>query len=95
MLASQAPRGIHNQVLGNTANQFIGRLTATAQINTAQQMAEARNASLDNLSGLAAGTFYAAGEGTTFTKIQAPVCLSHHAGPLREDEVLERAHPNA
>lgn len=95
VLASQAPRGIHNQVLGNTANQFIGRLTATAQINTAQQMAEARNGSLDNLSGLAAGTFYAAGEGTTFTKIQTPVCLSHHAGPLRENEVIERAHPNA
>jgi hypothetical protein len=47
---------------------------------------------LDNLSGLSAGTFYAAGEGTTFTRIQAPMCLSHHTRPLREDEVVDRAH---
>jgi DNA helicase HerA-like ATPase len=92
VLASQAPKGIHNQALGNTANQFIGRLTSSAQIAAAQHMAESRNASLDNLSGLSAGTFYAAGEGTTFTRIQAPMCLSHHTRPLREDEVVDRAH---
>jgi hypothetical protein len=92
VLASQAPKGIHNQALGNTANQFIGRLTSSAQVAAAQNMAESRNASLDNLSGLGAGMFYAAAEGTTFTKVHAPMCLSHHAGPLREDEVVERAH---
>jgi DNA helicase HerA-like ATPase len=91
VLASQAPKGIHNQALGNTTNQFIGRLTSPTQIAAAQNMAESRNPSLDNLSGLDAGKFYAAGEGTAFTRIQAPWCLSHHAGPLREDEVVERA----
>jgi hypothetical protein len=45
----------------------------------------------DNLGGLPLGTFYAAGEGTTFSKIHMPICLSHHAGPLQEDEVIERA----
>ncbi|MEU4220880.1 helicase HerA domain-containing protein [Actinoplanes sp. NPDC026623] len=92
VLASQAPKGIHNQALGNATNQFIGRLTSPAQIAAAQHMAESRNASLDNLSGMSAGMFYAAGEGTHFTRIQAPMCLSHHAQPLQENEVVERAH---
>jgi hypothetical protein len=94
VLASQAPKGINHQALGNTANQFIGRLTAVAQITAAQTMAQSRNAILDNLGGLSLGTFYAAGEGTTFSKIQVPICLSHHAGPLQEDEVVERARRN-
>jgi hypothetical protein len=32
------------------------------------------------------------GEGTTFSKIHVPICLSHHTGPLQEDEVIEHAH---
>jgi hypothetical protein len=95
ILASQAPKGVHNQAFSNTANQFIGRLTSPTQIAAAQHMAEARNSTLDNLSGLSAGTFYAAGEGTGFSRIQSPWCLSHHIGPLREDEVVERAHRNS
>ncbi|MCO8277068.1 ATP-binding protein [Actinoplanes sp. TRM 88003] len=92
VLASQAPKGIHNQVFGNTANQFFGRLTAPAQIAAAQHTAELRNTSLEDLSSLSVGMFYGAGEGTSFTKIQAPLCLSHDGGPLREDEVVARAH---
>jgi hypothetical protein len=95
VLASQAPRGINHQALGNTANQFIGRLTAPAQINAAETMAQSRNTVLENLGGLPLGTFYAAGEGTTFSKIQVPICLSHHTGPLQEDEVVERARRSA
>ncbi|GAA1311702.1 hypothetical protein Psi02_72450 [Planotetraspora silvatica] len=95
VLASQAPKGINHQAVGNTANQFIGRLTVTVQINAAQTMAQSRNAFLDNLGGLPLGTFYAAGEGTAFSKIQVPICLSHHAGPLQEDEVVARARRGA
>lgn len=91
LLASQAPKGIHHQTVGNTANQFIGRLTAKAQLDAAKAMAQARNSNIDDLASLISGTFYAAGEGTTFSKIEVPICLSHHAGPLRENEVIERA----
>jgi hypothetical protein len=91
ILASQAPKGINHQALGNTANQFIGRLTAPAQINAAETMAQSRNTILENPGGLPLGTFYAAGEGTTFSKIQVPICLSYHTGPLLEDEIVERA----
>lgn len=95
VLASQAPKGIHHEALGNTANQFIGRLTAPAQIDAAQAMAYARNSNLDNLGGLSLGTFFAAGEGTGFSKTQVPICLSQHAGPLAESEIVERAHRSA
>jgi DNA helicase HerA-like ATPase len=91
VLASQAPKGIHHQAVGNTVNQFIGRLTVPVQINAAAAMAQSRNAVLDNLGGLSRGTFYAAGEGTGFRKVEVPICLSHHTGPLQEDEVIERA----
>jgi hypothetical protein len=94
ILASQMPKGINNEAVGNTANQFVGRLTVPVQIAAAEEMARARNAVLDNLGGLAAGTFYAAGEGTSFNKIEVPMCLSHHAGPLQENEVVERARVN-
>jgi uncharacterized protein DUF87 len=91
VLASQAPKGINHQALGNTANQFIGRLTAPAQINVAEEMARSRNTGLENLGGLPRGTFYGAAEGTSFSRIQVPICLSHHDVPLREEEVIERA----
>jgi hypothetical protein len=91
ILASQMPRGIHHEAVNNTANQFIGRLTGPAQIAAAETMAASRNAVLDNIGGLELGTFYAAGEGTTFSKIRVPICLTHHAGPLQEDEIVERA----
>jgi hypothetical protein len=92
VLASQAPKGIHHQTVGNTANQFLGRVTAPVQINAVKEMAQSRNSNVDDFASLTRGTFYAAGEGTGFSKIEVPLCLSHHAGPLREEEVVERAH---
>lgn len=91
VLASQAPKGIHHQTVGNTANQFLGRLTVQAQIDAAKAMADSRTSVVDDLGSLTRGTFYAAGEGTGFSKIEVPICLSHHTGPLHEDEVVERA----
>ncbi|MCI2422637.1 hypothetical protein MOQ72_34950 [Saccharopolyspora sp. K220] len=64
---------------------------ANAQIDAAQGMAQSRNSVLDNLGGLSRGVFHAAAEGTRFIKIQVPICLSHHTGPLQEAEVVERA----
>ncbi|MGP3775661.1 helicase HerA-like domain-containing protein [Streptomyces sp. SDT5-1] len=91
VLASQAPRGIHSQALGNTANQFFGRLTVNAHIEAVTSMAQARNAVLDNPAGLGRGMFNAASEGTGFSRIEVPICLSHHDEPLTEDEIVERA----
>ncbi|MDQ7903519.1 AAA family ATPase [Phytohabitans sp. ZYX-F-186] len=91
LLATQMPKGLHNSVLGNTANQFIGRLTAPAQLAAAEQMAQARGSTLDNVAKLDPGVFYAATEGSPFSRIGTPLCLSQHRDALTEEEVLERA----
>ncbi|WP_326835839.1 AAA family ATPase [Amycolatopsis rhabdoformis] len=91
VLASQAPKGIHNQALGNTANQFIGRVTAAVQVEAVKAMATARNSAIGEPGSLSRGSFYAAGEGTPYVRIDVPLCLSHHVGPLTEDEVVEHA----
>jgi DNA helicase HerA-like ATPase len=91
LLATQMPKGLHNSVPGNTVNQFIGRLTAPAQLGAAEQMAQARGSTLDNVGKLGSGVFYAATEGSSFSRIETPLCLSHHRDALSEEEVLERA----
>ncbi len=91
ILASQVPKGVHNEVVNNTANQLVGRLTAPVQIAAAEKMAAARNSTLDNVGGLERGTFFASGEGTPYRKIRVPACLTYHSGPLEKDEIVERA----
>ncbi|WP_440898858.1 helicase HerA domain-containing protein [Actinosynnema sp.] len=94
VFATQAPKGLHNSVTGNTATQFFGRLTAPAQFQAALDLAAARGGRVDDVSRLNAGRFYGATEGTGFTKLSLPMCLSHHPqGALTEVEVLARARP--
>lgn len=40
---------------------------------------------------LTAGQFYLGIEGRKFQKIRTPMCLSHHASPLTEDEIVAKA----
>jgi DNA helicase HerA-like ATPase len=91
VLGAQAPKGIHHEAIGNTANQFLGALRVPAQIDAAKEMAQARNSVVDDIGALGTGTFYAAGAGSGFRKIQAPTCLTHHAGPLTVEEIVERS----
>jgi hypothetical protein len=92
VFATQAPRGLHNQIPGNAATQFFGLLGAPVQIAAAVQMAQARGGSLPEIGLLTAGTFYTATEGRPFEKVVTPMCLTHHpAAPLTPDEVIARA----
>jgi hypothetical protein len=91
LLATQMPKGLHNSVPGNTTTQLIGKLTAPVQKAAADQMAAARGSTLDNISRLEPGVFFGATEGTSFSKIEVPLCLSHHRDALSEEEVLQRA----
>jgi DNA helicase HerA-like ATPase len=91
LLATQMPKGLHNSVPGNTTSQFIGKLTAPVQKAAADQMAAARGSTFDNISRLEPGVFFGATEGTSFSKIEVPWCLSHHRDALSEEEVLQRA----
>ncbi|GAB3653074.1 helicase HerA domain-containing protein [Glycomyces tarimensis] len=78
VFATQAPKGIDNQIVGNTATQFYGRLTAAAQINAAKELARQRGGALLDIARLKTAEFYLAAEGERFRKIRTANCLSHH-----------------
>ncbi|MFI7674289.1 helicase HerA domain-containing protein [Actinophytocola sp. NPDC049390] len=95
LFATQAPKGLHNQITGNATTQFFGRLNSPAQIAAANEMARAKGSTLDDISGLRRGQFYVTGDTFAFRRIESPLCLSHHpASPLRLEEVLDRARNN-
>ncbi len=92
LLATQAPKGVHNQVTGNATTQFFGRLNSPAQIAAATEMARAKGSSIADISRLERGRFYVTGDTFGFRRMRAPLCLSHHPpSPLRLEEVVERA----
>lgn len=92
VLATQAPKGVHNQVTGNATTQFFGRLNSPAQIAAATDMARAKGTAVGDISRLERGEFYVTGDDFGFRLMRAPMCLSHHPpSPLRLEDVLERA----
>ncbi|RKT52827.1 ATP-binding protein [Saccharothrix australiensis] len=92
LLATQAPKGVHNQVVGNATTQFFGRLNSPAQVAAATEMARAKGSSVGDISRLERGRFYVTGETFGFRRMRTPLCLSHHPpSPLRLEEVLDRA----
>jgi hypothetical protein len=92
VFATQAPRGLHNQIPGNATTHFYGRLNSGTQIKVAQELARARGSDLPDLGRMSTGQFYSAPEGRGFKKIQIPMCLSHHPpSPLTEEEVIARS----
>ncbi|MEV1146846.1 DUF87 domain-containing protein [Micromonospora sp. NPDC049799] len=94
VFATQAPKGLHNQISGNATTQFFGLLNAPAQIDAARQLAEAKGGRLPDIGLLSSGEFYAAGEGFSFVKVRTPLCLTHHPkAPLTPEEVVTRARP--
>ncbi|MCG8921840.1 helicase HerA domain-containing protein [Lentzea sp. CC55] len=92
LLATQAPKGVHNQVTGNATTQFFGRLNSPAQIAAATEMARAKGSSIADISRLERGQFYVTGDTFGFRRMRASLCLSHHPpSPLRLEEVVEKA----
>jgi hypothetical protein len=92
VFATQAPKGLHNQISGNATTQFFGLLNAPAQIDAARELAQAKGGSLPDIGLLTSGQFYAAGDGFSFVKVKTPLCLSYHpAAPLTPEQVVERA----
>jgi hypothetical protein len=92
VFATQAPRGIHNRIVGNAATQFYGFLNSPVQISAAKEMAQAKGNAAMDIARLTAGQFYSMGEGLPFRKLMTPMCLSYHpSGALTPEEILERA----
>jgi hypothetical protein len=94
IFATQAPRGIHNRIVGNAATQFFGFLNSPTQIAAANQVAQAKGSSVLDISRLRTGQFYAVTEGRPFRKLSTAMCLTHHPqSALTAEEVLRRARP--
>ncbi len=92
IFATQAPKGIHNRIIGNAATQFYGFLNSPVQIAAAREVASAKGSAVLEISRLEAGQFYTVGEGTPFRKVSVPMCLSYHpTSALSAEEVLTRA----
>ncbi|RSN34798.1 AAA family ATPase [Amycolatopsis sp. WAC 04169] len=96
LFATQAPKGLHNQVVGNAMTQFFGRLNSPAQIAAANELARAKGSPVDDISRLERAQFYVSGEAFGFQRVTTPLCLTHHpASPLSVEEVLDRARGEA
>jgi hypothetical protein len=93
LFATQAPKALHNQIPGNAATQFYGRLSSPVQIGAAREVAKAKGGDVPDIARLTRGQFYVGTDGTKFIKTATPMCLSYHpAAPLTEEEVIARAH---
>jgi hypothetical protein len=96
VFATQAPKGIHNRIVGNAATQYFGFINSPTQVNAAKEMAAAKASTVLDISRLNAGQFYAVGEGMPFQKVTVPMCLSHHpSSALTAEEVMLRAQDGA
>ncbi len=93
IVATQVPRGIHNQIVSNCTTQFIGKQSAPATIAAAQEIIEASGGRADDIGKLKAGEFYFATEGSGKPgKVRTPICLSYHPpNPPTPDEVVRLA----
>ena len=94
LFATQSPRVLHNSISNNATTQFFGLLNAPAQIEAARDLARARASDVPDIGRLSAGEFYLATEGSGFHRVRTPMCLSCHAGPLTEDQVLLKSRPS-
>ena len=92
VFATQAPKGLHNQIPGNATTQLIGRLIVPAQIAAAEEIARAAGGDLSGIGKLGPGQFQIAGDGFGFRLVRTRQCLSHHPkSPPTPEEVVERA----
>ena len=92
VFATQAPKGLHNQIPGNATTQFFGLLNAPAQIAAAREMAAQKGGDAQGIARLRPGEFFAASDTVAFQRVRSPMCLSHHPrSPMTQEEVLELA----
>jgi hypothetical protein len=93
IVATQVPRGIHNQVVSNCTTQFFGKQSAPATIAAAQDIIAASGGRADDIGKLKAGEFYFATEGSEKpVKLRTPICLTFHPpNPPTPDEVIALA----
>ena len=92
VFATQAPKGIHNRIVGNATTQLYGFMNASAQITAIRSIAAMKGGDVPDISRLKTGVFYIASDAIALQKITTPNCLSYHPrSPLTPTEVLNLA----
>jgi DNA helicase HerA-like ATPase len=92
LFATQAPKGLHNQIPGNATTQFFGFLNVPVQIQAAKEMALAKGGNVSGIAQLRPGEFFVASDGLAFQRIRCPLCLSYHPkSPLTQEEIIQLA----
>jgi hypothetical protein len=95
LLATQNPTDIDHKVTGQCATQFFGRAASPNVVAALREAIEERGGSASDLTQLDKGQFYfwSAESHKIPSKVQVPMCLSHHPDgkTLSEAEILDRA----
>ena len=92
VFATQAPKGIHNRIVGNATTQLYGFMNASAQIDAIRSIAAMKGGDVPDISRLKPGVFYIASDCIALQKITTPNCLSFHPrSPLTPAEILNLA----
>ena len=73
VFATQAPKGLHNQIPGNATTQFFGLLNAPAQIAAAREMAAQKGGDAQSIARLRPGEFFAASDTVAFQRVRSPM----------------------
>lgn len=95
IFATQNPREIDNRIIGNCSTHYYGKASSPAAIEVIKDQIRQRGGTGDDIPTLPRGRFYVYNADirmTAPTKVQVPLCLSHHrANPFTEDEIIARA----
>lgn len=93
VIATQAPKEIHNGVVSNCSTSFYGKGSSPAVINAIRELLQSKGGHGNDVARLAQGRFYLHNADVTRTpvKIGASLCLSWHREPLDPEAIAERA----
>ena len=93
ILATQAPKEIHNGIVSNCSTSFYGKGNSPAVINAIKELLKNKGGQGDDVARLSQGRFYVHNADVTRTpvKVGTRLCLSRHREPLAPKAIAERA----
>jgi hypothetical protein len=92
LFATQAPKNLHNRVVGSASIQFYGKIRAAAQVEAAHKLLGERDGGALDVSKLERGQFRVVMPDEPVRKVEVAMCLSHHPrSALSPDEIVELA----
>jgi len=98
LLATQNPTDIDHKAAGQCSTEFFGRAASPNVVTALRGAIEERGGSATDLTQMEKGQFYfwSAESHKTPSKVQVPMCLSHHPDgkTLSETEIIDRARLN-